>query len=146
MPLVGLRETPLPDPGDDLRAGPGHRDAMSGAVPAQPRRRADRDHDPEDEHHEEDPGHDRRRCRPGRARPRPPWPPAGPRIRATGGFSFDGPFGTFDQGQLQRGYKVYREVCSACHSMNLMHFRTLAEPGGPFYDSHQPKTRPPTAS
>nr|WP_183203792.1 cytochrome c1 [Brevundimonas lenta] len=54
-----------------------------------------------------------------------------------GGFSFEGPFGTFDQGQLQRGYKVYREVCSACHSMNLMHFRTLAEPGGPFFDAHQ---------
>ena len=33
---------------------------------------------------------------------------------------FEGPFGKFDQAQLQRGYKVYREVCSACHSMNLM--------------------------
>jgi ubiquinol-cytochrome c reductase cytochrome c1 subunit len=54
-----------------------------------------------------------------------------------GGFSFDGPFGAFHQGQLQRGYKVYREVCASCHSMNLMHFRTLAEPGGPFYDEHQ---------
>lgn len=53
------------------------------------------------------------------------------------GFSFEGPFGTFDQGQLQRGYKVYREVCASCHSMDLMHFRTLAEPGGPFYDPHQ---------
>jgi ubiquinol-cytochrome c reductase cytochrome c1 subunit len=30
-------------------------------------------------------------------------------------FSFEGPFGKFDQAQLQRGYKVYREVCSACH-------------------------------
>lgn len=55
----------------------------------------------------------------------------------SGGFSFEGPFGTFDQGQLQRGYKVYREVCASCHSMDLMHFRTLAEPGGPFYDPHQ---------
>ncbi len=54
-----------------------------------------------------------------------------------GGFSFEGPFGTFDQGQLQRGYKVYREVCASCHGMDLMYFRTLAEPGGPFYDSHQ---------
>jgi len=53
-----------------------------------------------------------------------------------GGFSFEGPFGTFDQGQLQRGYKVYREVCAACHSMNLMHYRTLGERGGPFYDPH----------
>lgn len=54
-----------------------------------------------------------------------------------GGFAFDSPFGAFHQGQLQRGYKVYREVCASCHSMNLMHFRTLAEPGGPFYDAHQ---------
>ena len=52
-------------------------------------------------------------------------------------YSFDGPFGTFDQGQLQRGYKVYREVCASCHGMDLMYFRTLAEPGGPFYDAHQ---------
>jgi len=52
----------------------------------------------------------------------------------SGGFSFEGPLGTFNQAQLQRGYKVYHEVCSACHSMNLMHFRTLAERGGPFYD------------
>ena len=54
----------------------------------------------------------------------------------SGGFSFEGPFGTFDQGQLQRGYKVYREVCAACHSMDLMHFRTMGEKGGPFYDPH----------
>jgi cytochrome c1 len=46
-------------------------------------------------------------------------------------FSFDGPFGTFDRGQLQRGYKVYVEVCSACHSMNLLAFRNLSEEGGP---------------
>ena len=51
----------------------------------------------------------------------------------SGGYSFNGPFGVFDQAQLQRGYKVYREVCAACHSMNLLTFRTLAEPGGPFY-------------
>lgn len=61
----------------------------------------------------------------------------------SGGFSFDGPFGTFDQAQLQRGYKVYREVCSACHSMDLMHFRTLGEKGGPFYD---PKAESPAAN
>lgn len=56
----------------------------------------------------------------------------------SGGFTFQGPFGTFDQGQLQRGYKVYREVCAACHSMNLLSFRTLGEPGAPFYDRHAP--------
>ena len=56
----------------------------------------------------------------------------------SGGFSFEGPFGTFDQGQLQRGYKVYREVCSSCHGMNLMHFRNLGDKTGPFWDAHYP--------
>lgn len=49
-------------------------------------------------------------------------------------WSFEGPFGKFDQAQVQRGYKVYREVCSSCHSMNLMSFRNLGQKGGPFYD------------
>lgn len=40
-------------------------------------------------------------------------------------WSFSGPFGTYDKGQLQRGLKVYKEVCAACHSMNLVAFRTL---------------------
>jgi len=44
-------------------------------------------------------------------------------------WSFAGPFGTYDRGQLQRGFKVYREVCSACHSMNLVAFRTLHDLG-----------------
>ena len=40
-------------------------------------------------------------------------------------WSFAGPFGKYDKGQLQRGLKVYKEVCSACHSMSLVSFRTL---------------------
>lgn len=44
-------------------------------------------------------------------------------------WSFAGPFGTYDKGQLQRGLKVYKEVCSACHSMQLVPFRTLADLG-----------------
>jgi ubiquinol-cytochrome c reductase cytochrome c1 subunit len=44
-------------------------------------------------------------------------------------FSFEGPFGTFDRTQLQRGFKVYKEVCSTCHSMNLVSFRNLSEGG-----------------
>ncbi len=63
---------------------------------------------------------------------------AEPLIAPKGGFSFEGPFGTFDQAQLQRGYKVYREVCSTCHSMNLMSFRNLGQKGGPFYDPKYP--------
>lgn len=51
-------------------------------------------------------------------------------------WSFSGPFGMFDRGQLQRGYKVYKNVCAACHGMRLLHFRNLAEPGGPEF-SHE---------
>lgn len=54
-------------------------------------------------------------------------------------YSFEGPFGTYDRGQLQRGYKVYKEVCAACHSMNLLSFRNLAEEGGPSYSTEQIK-------
>jgi cytochrome c1 len=48
-------------------------------------------------------------------------------------WSFAGPFGKYDQGQLQRGLKVYREVCQVCHGLKLVAFRTLAEPGGPSF-------------
>jgi ubiquinol-cytochrome c reductase cytochrome c1 subunit len=44
-------------------------------------------------------------------------------------WSFGGPFGKYDKAQLQRGLKVYKEVCSACHSMNLVSFRMLEEIG-----------------
>ena len=44
-------------------------------------------------------------------------------------WSFAGPFGTWDYGQLQRGFKVYREVCASCHSMDLVKFRNLTEIG-----------------
>jgi ubiquinol-cytochrome c reductase cytochrome c1 subunit len=44
-------------------------------------------------------------------------------------WTFAGPFGTYDKGQLQRGLKVYKEVCSACHSMRLVPFRMLEELG-----------------
>lgn len=44
-------------------------------------------------------------------------------------WSFAGPFGHYDRGQLQRGLKVYREACSACHSMELVAFRTLQDLG-----------------
>jgi ubiquinol-cytochrome c reductase cytochrome c1 subunit len=44
-------------------------------------------------------------------------------------FASDGPFGHFDRQQLQRGYQVYKEVCSACHSLRLVAFRDLAQLG-----------------
>jgi ubiquinol-cytochrome c reductase cytochrome c1 subunit len=46
-------------------------------------------------------------------------------------WSFAGPFGKFDPAQLQRGYQVYKEVCASCHSMELVAFRNLGQPGGP---------------
>ncbi|MFB2552103.1 cytochrome c1 [Ensifer soli] len=52
-------------------------------------------------------------------------------------WSFAGPFGKYDKGQLQRGLKVYTEVCAACHSMNLVPFRTLEALG---YSEAQVKT------
>ena len=45
------------------------------------------------------------------------------------GYSFDGPFGTWDLAQLQRGYQVYKEVCAACHSLNYVAIRDLAQLG-----------------
>ncbi len=45
------------------------------------------------------------------------------------GYSFDGPFGTWDLAQLQRGYQVYKEVCSACHSLNYVAIRDLEQLG-----------------
>jgi ubiquinol-cytochrome c reductase cytochrome c1 subunit len=44
-------------------------------------------------------------------------------------WSFSGPFGTYDKAQLQRGLKIYKEVCAACHSMKLVSFRTLSDLG-----------------
>ena len=55
-------------------------------------------------------------------------------------WTFAGPFGKFDRGQLQRGFKVYREVCGACHGMKLVPFRALAEPGGPGFTEAQART------
>ena len=46
-------------------------------------------------------------------------------------FSYEGPFGTFDELQLQRGLKVYTEVCSACHGLQYVPIRTLSDAGGP---------------
>jgi ubiquinol-cytochrome c reductase cytochrome c1 subunit len=62
----------------------------------------------------------------------------GPQIKAQS-WSFSGPFGTFDRGQLQRGYQVYKEVCSGCHGLRQLHFRNLGEPGGPEFGEAEVK-------
>jgi ubiquinol-cytochrome c reductase cytochrome b/c1 subunit len=53
--------------------------------------------------------------------------------------TFSGPFGTFDRNQLKRGYQVYREVCAACHAMNLLAYRNLSQPGGPEFTEEEAK-------
>ena len=54
-------------------------------------------------------------------------------------FSFEGPFGRFDQHQLQRGLQVYTEVCSACHGLKFVAFRNLGDEGGPTLEPEQVK-------
>ena len=53
-------------------------------------------------------------------------------------WSFYGVFGKYDQAQLQRGFQVYREVCSTCHRLSIP-FRTLEDPDGPGYSVAQVK-------
>ncbi|MEN8831059.1 MAG: cytochrome c1 [Pacificibacter sp.] len=52
-------------------------------------------------------------------------------------FSFEGPFGKFDENQLQRGLQIYTEVCSACHGLKHVPLRTLADEGGPHLPEDQ---------
>ena len=54
-------------------------------------------------------------------------------------WSFKGLFGKFDRGSLQRGYQVYTEVCSSCHSMKYLSYRNLYESGGPEFTEDQAK-------
>jgi cytochrome c1 len=44
-------------------------------------------------------------------------------------WSFKGPFGTYDRAAAQRGYQIYKEVCSACHSLNMLSYRNLEDLG-----------------
>jgi len=52
-------------------------------------------------------------------------------------WSFAGPFGKFDRGSLQRGLKIYKEVCSSCHGLSYIAFRNLADADGPGYSTAQ---------
>ena len=54
-------------------------------------------------------------------------------------WSFKGITGKFDRASLQRGYQVYTEVCSSCHSMSLLSYRNLGEEGGPEFSVDQVK-------
>jgi ubiquinol-cytochrome c reductase cytochrome c1 subunit len=46
-------------------------------------------------------------------------------------FAHEGPFGRFDQFQLQRGLQVYTEVCASCHGLKYVPIRTLSDASGP---------------
>ena len=54
-------------------------------------------------------------------------------------WSFAGMFGIYDKAQLQRGFQVYREVCSNCHALSIP-FRALGDPNGPGFSEDQVKT------
>ncbi len=54
-------------------------------------------------------------------------------------FSFEGPFGTYEPLQLQRGLQVYQAVCAACHGLRQVAFRNLGDPGGPQMEAEQVK-------
>ncbi len=59
--------------------------------------------------------------------------PPPPRVK----WSFAGPFGKYNEAQLQRGFKIYKEVCSACHSLDLLSIGSLADAGGPGFSEAQ---------
>ncbi len=54
-------------------------------------------------------------------------------------WSFKGITGKFDRASLQRGFQVYKEVCSSCHSMQYLSYRNLGEPGGPEFSEAEVK-------
>ena len=58
-------------------------------------------------------------------------------------WSFNGVFGTFDRASLQRGYQVYQEVCSGCHSVQHLSYRNLYEEGGPEFTLDEAKAIAP---
>ena len=54
-------------------------------------------------------------------------------------WSFGGVFGYYDRGELQRGFQIYKEVCSSCHAMDYVSYRNLGEDGGPGFTEDEVK-------
>jgi len=73
-------------------------------------------------------------ARPSAAAPAPSTEALPPR---TVNWSFDGPFGVYDRAALQRGFQVYKEICSNCHSLSRVAFRNLSDRGGPEFTPEQ---------
>ena len=75
---------------------------------------------------------------------------AAPVLAAEGGeghiedvaFPFEGPFGSYDTFELQRGLQVYTEVCAACHGLQYVPIRTLGDEGGPALPEDQVREYP----
>ena len=58
----------------------------------------------------------------------------------TESWSFSGPFGVYDKAQLQRGFRVYKEICAACHGAKYLYYRNLSEEGGPEFSEDAAKS------
>ena len=54
-------------------------------------------------------------------------------------WPFTGPFGVYDRASLQRGFQIYKQVCSNCHSLSRIAFRNLGDPGGPQFSEDEVK-------
>ncbi|MEM9706286.1 MAG: cytochrome c1 [Pseudomonadota bacterium] len=61
-------------------------------------------------------------------------------------WHFEGVFGRYDKDALQRGFQVYRQVCSGCHGVSLVSFRNLGQKGGPYYLEACPEGVPETVN
>ena len=129
MPLVGWLETPLKVPGSITEAVLG-RQPSAKLAPT----KADGGS------HETTGAHVARLRRwhssgrwlsPAPRQPGPPKKAAAEHAIERQDWSFGGFTGQFDKAQLQRGFQVYQQVCTACHGLKRVRFRNLAEPGGP---------------
>jgi cytochrome c1 len=148
MPILGLIETPRRLPNSITEAvleKNGAKTAPQGAQPATSKPRAESAPADKDFDHEDFPqGADRAWTGTG---PEPPWGQAAEypiHEPIEQSWSFAGPFGTYNKGQLQRGFKVYREACAACHGLNRVAFRNMAALGyteAAGYRAGQPNTR-----
>lgn len=61
-------------------------------------------------------------------------------------WQFNGPFGTYDREAMQRGFQVYKTICSSCHGLDQLAFRNLGDKGGPFYLEQCPEGVPETTN
>jgi hypothetical protein len=126
LPLLGVIEKPLPQPRRSKRTSSSTTASPTAARAAPPHPPHRRPSDRKGRHE-----HVQKTCH-HRSHRRAVALPSGAALAAGAdghvedySFSFEGPFGRFDQNQLQRGLQVYTEVCSACHGLRYVPLRTL---------------------